>query len=173
MDTLKPVWLLDIDGVINALNHDALPTRDWPSACWRSVEAESAHEIRWPIVAAQPVLDFIWVVHAEGRAEIRWHTSWQEFANNVSRSLGLPEFPLQPAPEFDEPIGFTWWKLPAARRVLADEGRRLIWTDDDVAEEMTRLERRELQATGRALLLCPDTMTGLRRRHLKRIEAFL
>jgi hypothetical protein len=165
-----PVWLLDIDGVINALGNS--PPRDWPIACWRSVEAESAHNIRWPIVAAQPVLDFIAVVHDKGQAEIRWHTSWQGFANNVSRELGLPEFPLQPAPEYDEPLSFTWWKLPAARRVL-EEGRRLIWTDDDFSEELTRAQRRELSASGRALLLGPDTMTGLRRRHLKRIEAFL
>jgi hypothetical protein len=170
---MKPVWLLDIDGVINALDHLGPPTRAWPAGCWRTVEAESAHQIRWPIVAAQPVLDFIWLVHADGLADIRWHTSWQGFANNVSHSLGLPEFPLQPAPEFDEPISLTWWKLPAARRVLTEEGRRLIWTDDDFAEETTRLERRELQATRRALLLCPNTMTGLRQRHLKRIQQFL
>ena len=167
------MWLLDIDGVINALENPGPPTRAWPSGCWRRVLAESAHEIRWQIVAAQPVLDFIWLVHSSGQAEIRWHTSWQEFANNVSRELDLPEFPIQPAPEFDEPISLTWWKLPAARRVLAEEGRRLIWTDDDFSEELSRLERRQLQSSGRALLLCPDTMTGLRRRHLKRIETFL
>jgi hypothetical protein len=168
----EPVWLLDIDGVINALDHLGPPNRDWPASSWRLVEAESAHQIRWPIVAAQPVLDFIELVHATGRAEIRWHTSWQEFAVNVSRSLGLPEFPLQPAPEFDEPVSLTWWKLPAAQRVLA-EGRSLIWTDDDFRQELTRIERRRLKACGRALLLCPNTMTGLRQRHLKRIEDFL
>src|SRR5262245_14536015 len=109
---MKPVWLLDIDGVINALDHPGPPTRAWPAFCWRCVEAESAHQIRWPIVAAQPVLDFIALVHTGGLADIRWHTSWQGFANNVSRELGLPEFPLQSAPEFDEPLSFTWWKLP-------------------------------------------------------------
>jgi hypothetical protein len=169
---MKPVWLLDIDGVINALESPGPPLHAWPAGCWRTVQAESAHQLSWPIVAAQPVLDFIWMVHTKGLAEIRWHTSWQEFANNVSRELDLPELPLQPAPEFDEPISLTWWKLPAARRVLS-EGRRLIWTDDDVGSELSRVERRELKATGRALLLCPDTKTGLRHRHLKRIESFL
>lgn len=169
----RPVWLLDIDGVINALEQFGPPTRAWPAGCWRSVEAESAHQIRWPIRAAQPVLDFIWLVHTDGRAEIRWHTSWQEFANNVSHSLGLPEFPVQPAPEFDEPEGSTWWKLPAARRVLEQEGRRLIWTDDDFGAELSRADRRELRSSGQILMQCPDTMTGLCRRHLKRIEAFL
>jgi hypothetical protein len=169
---MTPVWLLDIDGVINALSSRP-STRDWPVGGWREVEAESAHGLRWPILAAQPVLDFIALVHDTGRAEIRWHTTWQEFANNVSRSLGLPEFAVQPAPEFDEPLGFTWWKLPAAHRVLVEEGRRLVWTDDDAVSELSRAELRHLKTLGQALLLCPDTMTGLRQRHLKRIDGFL
>lgn len=172
LEAVTPVWLLDIDGVINALGSKTL-TRAWPAAGWRLVHAESAHQVRWPIRAAQPVLDFITAVHTSGRAEIRWHSTWQEYANNVSRELGLPEFPVAHAPEFDEPIGMTWWKLPAARRILVQERRRLIWTDDDAAEEMTRAERRELHTLGRSLIVFPDTMTGLCRRHLHRIETFL
>jgi hypothetical protein len=165
------VWLLDLDGVVNALA-DEPPTKVWPAAAWIEVEVEGAHGLHWPIRAARPVVDFIWLVHETGRAEVRWHSTWQQHANAVGRALGLPEFPVHRAPEFDEPEE-KWWKLPGARRVLGEEGRGLLWTDDDTGAEMSRAERAGLKSLGPLLIVCPDTMTGLNHRQLRRIDAFL
>lgn len=174
-----PVWLLDIDGVINAVT-DRPDRRVWPEHQWIRTAAASKFDIEWPILAATPVLDFLRRVHAQGRAEIWWHSTWQQHAVNVGAALGLPRWPVRESPEFGSqetylatPLarsGQTWWKLPAAQRVL-DEGRPLLWTDDDA--------RRQLRATdtrpwgGRALVVAPPVESGLTPRQLRRIDRWL
>jgi hypothetical protein len=70
----------------------------------------------------------------------------------------------------------VWWKIPAARRVLA-AGRRLLWTDDQLAlfrgDPRNAAELAELDDRDDALLLCPDAEPGLSAADLERISAFL
>lgn len=80
---------------------------------------------------------------------------------------------MQDAPEYKDSGVEHWWKAPAARRVLAEEGRDLLWTDDDADEELGRDERAELARLGRLLIVCPDPRTGLCKKHLRRIDQFL
>jgi hypothetical protein len=178
-----PVWLLDIDGVLNAISTVANPDV-WPADRWVRAEAACAG-VRWPLLAARPVLDFVRRVHRAGRAEIRWHTTWQAEAAAVSRALGLPDFPVQPAPEFDSwqrqrlggaaPVGATWWKLPAAERVVDDEGRALLWTDDDTEAQLGPVveEVHPLYTRPDVLLVVPRTEVGLSPMDLLAIDAFL
>jgi hypothetical protein len=167
-----PVWLLDLDGVINAASR-TFPTDAWPEETWQEVEGEDEVGLIWPIKAARPVIDFIKGVHESERAEIRWHTTWQEYALNVGRQLGLPDFGVQEAPEYQDPGEEPWWKAPAARRILAEEGRDLLWTDDDADSELGRDERTKLASLGRLLIVCPNSRTGLCKKHLRRIDGFL
>ena len=168
-----PVWLLDLDGVVNAASR-TFPTHAWPKQTWQGIEAEDEEGITWPIKAARPVIDFIKEVHGAGRAEIRWHSTWQGYAVHVGRQLGLPDFGVQEAPEYKDSDAEHWWKAPGARRVLAEEGRDLLWTDDDADEWLGRQERTELASLGhRLLIVCPDSRTGLCKKHLKRITQFL
>jgi hypothetical protein len=173
-----PVWLLDIDGVVNAVTRFK-PPRAWPAEDWTDTKA-MAERREWRILAATPVVDFIRTVHVEGRAEIRWHTTWQDHAANVSVALGLPEFPVHVAPEFDAngggellAAGQRWWKLPGAWRVVKDEDRDLVWTDDDASWQLTNAQRRSLKAAGRVLIMAPESGTGLCKRHLRQIDEFL
>ncbi|MEV4756455.1 hypothetical protein AB0J86_15255 [Micromonospora sp. NPDC049559] len=178
--TLPPVWLLDIDGVINAVSRK--PDRGvWPADQWITGEA-NADGVDWPILAARPVVDFIRETHESGRAEIRWHTTWQRDAANLAKLLGLPEFPVQPCPEFAAerqllagaaPVGPTWWKLPAAERVVGDEGRALVWTDDDARWELRDQDRDALSRLAPTLIVAPRTHLGLTRKQLRKIDAFL
>lgn len=173
---MKPVWLLDIDDVINAGigRNDRFPVNIWPSRDWIDTKALSSRTFR--IVAARPVLNFIRKVHEAGRVEIRWHTTWQHNARNVATALDLPHFPVQDAPEFarvaEELRHDRWWKLPAAWRVVRDEGRSLIWTDD----HLTCLRPHQvtsLSAAGDVLLIAPDPGCGLTKGDLEDIELFL
>jgi hypothetical protein len=178
-----PVWLLDIDGVVNAIS--AAPHPDvWPADRWIRAEATCAGA-QWPLLAAAPVLDFVRRVHRTGRAEIRWHTTWQREADGVSRALGLPEFAVQAAPEFDSwqrqrvggatPVGATWWKLPAAEGVVDGEGRALLWTDDDAETQLGLVGGREhrLYRLPAVLVVAPRTQIGLTPMDLLTIDAFL
>jgi hypothetical protein len=168
-----PVWLLDIDGVVNALARGPVPD-SFPPDDWRQyvVEADipGMGRMLLPILVAQPVVEFIREVYESGRAEVRWHSTWRTAAmTDLAPTLGLPGIPISIAPEWTQrPPG--WWKLPAAQRVLAS-GRRLVWTDDDIDEYLD-----DVSATMRepsALLISPDPVTGLTQRDLDRITAFL
>jgi hypothetical protein len=181
-DSTLPVWLLDVDGIVNAIGRKPDPSV-WPRDQWVVGSAQG-----WPILAATPVLDFIRAVHSQNLAEIRWHTTWQETAQGeLTDLLGLPLLPVMPCPEFHSNVapaggsslsGDGWWKLPAALRVVHEEKRQLIWTDDDLEIESRRkggLQGLPLNLSGSesTLLLSPRMSQGLGRRHLRMIAEFL
>lgn len=163
-----PVWLLDIDGVLSAVA--GKPDRSaWPADAWRRATVQGAK-----LLVASPVLDFIHQVHAAGRAEIRWHTTWRDGAHLVAAEFGLPEFAVAHAPECaDAQSAGWWWKRPAAERVLRDEGRPLVWTDDDLVWDLGRQAQDRLRRLGPALLIAPSPLTGLAMRHLRMVGEFL
>lgn len=182
---MTPVILLDVDGVINAITKK--PNRSiWPVASWRSGWALCSGK-EWPITWSVEVIEFLTRVHVEGRAEIRWHTTWQHEAKNLADLVGLPKFPVALAPEAprdDVPNGEliaarmrdglpAWWKYGAARRVVIEEGRPLLWIDDDITYELNRRERGVMSLMGAVQLISPSQETGLIPRHLREIEAFL
>jgi hypothetical protein len=182
---MLPVMLLDIDGVINAVTRK--PNLSvWPRKAWKSGLAD-ADDFPYPINWSTTVVEFLTRVHEEGRAEIRWHTTWQHDAQNLADLVGLPTFPIADAPE--APIDGVpngelvaarirdgippWWKYGAARRVVIEERRPLIWVDDDITHELSRRYRDVLGRLGPVSFVSPDQATGLVPRHLRQIEMFL
>lgn len=166
-----PVWLLDIDGVINACTRKP-DTSVWPADVWEAKKVNG-----FPILCARPALDFITAVHKEGRAEVRWHTTWQKDSALIEQAYGLPSLPVQDCPEFAGRYGNdAWFKLPAAERVVMKEGRDLIWTDDDLVlcnhgDEWVTLEY--MKDERRVLTIAPHDTTGLTPKHLRQIAEFL
>lgn len=175
-----PLWLLDIDGVVNALG-TSLPADVWPEGAWVQrvvqVEIPDRGPMTLPILASRPVLEFLTSVFTTGRAEIRWHSTWRSAAvTGLAPMFGLPPIPISIAPEWSQRPPGTWWKLPAAERAVA-AGRRLVWTDDDLA-----LYRADPQAADRlaALDASPDVLlrsvdgrSGLTPDDLTAIDEFL
>ncbi|MDT5033211.1 MAG: hypothetical protein QOC94_3382 [Actinoplanes sp.] len=160
-----PVWLLDVDGVLNASRPgwDGTPQR---RSVWSRTD-QASYPLRWSPV----LIDRIRALHVDGRAEVRWCTTWCPDADELEHLWRLPE--LERALTADPmPRGVACWplKLAAARAVLAD-GRRLIWTDDD-AQPKPGPDRDELTANGLALLIAPRPNRGLSPQDLDRIEAF-
>jgi len=180
----RPRWLLDVDGVINAVASEP-DVSLWPARAWLRTAARAGGRT-YPILAARPVLDFVGDVVASGAAEVRWHTTWQHDAvAHLAPALGLPALQVEDAPEFhavgELPSGYaggghsepTWWKLPAARRAIA-AGRVLVWTDDDLASPtVQRALAEEPIPADTTLLVAPRTDRDLTPRHLRTIAAFL
>ncbi|MGH8861229.1 MAG: HAD domain-containing protein [Jatrophihabitantaceae bacterium] len=170
----NPVWLLDIDGVVNALAHG--PVRDsWPAELWvqHVVHADipGTGRMALPILAATPVIDFITAVVDSGAVDVVWHSTWRAAAvTDLAPVLGLPSIPISVAPEWTHRPDHVWWKLPAAQRVV-EAGRRLVWTDDDIAVLGDQVA--ELYARADTLLIAPDRCAGLNREHLQRIREFV
>lgn len=156
-----PIWLLDVDGVIN-VNKPA-----WHAAPHTSHARDNGTE--WRIRWAPQLIARIRALHRSGLADVRWCTTWCSQADQLERIFHLP--PLGRAFE-GEPRGIhcSAAKLKAARAVVA-EGRALIWTDDDEVPTSGPVFD-ELTAGGRALLIRPDSRGGLRPEHMDEIEAF-
>lgn len=169
-----PLWLLDVDGVLNALS--ARPGRaTWPDWEWGTA---AVHGVDWPIRFAPAVSAYVTAVHADDRADVRWLTTWGSGANGeLARLLGLPQ--LAVAGEPPEAGGLAdaegvgrWWKADVVRTlVLADPGRPLLWTDDDLAHE-PRVTHWVGAHAARSLCLAPDPVTGLSPSDLARVDAF-
>lgn len=161
MSTLTvPVWLLDVDGVINATKPgwSAPPRQGYASSLG------TAWKLRWApglIARIRGLLD-------TGRVEVVWSTTWCGDTSELESTFGLPALPSA----FEVPSGGYVGdvKLAAARSVL-DQGRRLIWTDDMETPVDGPLHD-ELTADGRALLIRPAPNRGLQSADLDAIEAF-
>ena len=172
-----PVWLLDIDGVINA-TATKVPDWIWPPHTWTRQHIDG-----FQITSSSRVMEYLTEVHEQGLAEIRWHTTWQDRALHVGEVLGLPIFEVEEAPEFPPTSELVakwmrdglprWWKYPAAVRVLTLEKRRLVWTDDEIFDELNAVRRQEIAALGKTLLVCPIRQTGLDAGDLRRIRTQL
>jgi hypothetical protein len=176
---VPPTWLLDVDGVINALA-PGVPSEAWPRDAWvrTTVRADVPDRgpMTLPVLAARPVLEFITRVHESGAAEIRWHSTWRTSAvTALAPALGLPSIPVSIAPEWAASAAM-WWKIPAARRI-AETGQRLLWTDDQLpvfrADPLSEAELAALDRWDGALLLATDPAVGLTPDDLRRIDEFL
>jgi hypothetical protein len=160
----RPIWLLDVDGVINA----SKPGWGGPPRK-REVFSKSSGRsftIRW----APDLITRIRRIHRERLAEIRWCTTWCADASSLEAALSLPAF----SRAFTEPINgraAAMAKLASASQVLAEK-RRLVWTDDSETPESGELYDR-LTFDGQALLIAPHPSRGLQPEDLDAIEAFL
>lgn len=158
-----PIWLLDVDGVLNAVTLD-VDRSAWPD--WTTGTAQTSGR-SYRITFSPDVMAGIRDLHDRGLVEIRWLTTWSRDANaDLRRLLGLPEFPVVGSPGGSA----VWWKLPLAQEV-AREGRPLIWTDDELGYSPDALDW--LNGLDQpALAIAPEPTVGLRREHLDRILAF-
>jgi hypothetical protein len=159
---MRPILLLDVDGVLNALHP---PFRapdtweDWQQAKIEGITITYSPEMGRRLMALE--------------ADIHWLTTWEHMANKyIGPLLGLPELPVidRPNLEADDP---HWWKSIAAELfMLTNMGRPCIWIDDDITEAMRHEEIEWAHAWESAILtVSPDPRTGITPGQMKVIEA--
>ncbi len=165
MADMSPVWLLDVDGVINA-NRPGWGGQPMREQVWSRFDG-NPYLLQW----APALVDRIRTLHLDKTVEVRWCTTWCPEVDQLERLWSLPalrsSLTANPLPR-----GMECWplKLAAAVEVLA-EGRPLIWTDDE-AIPMAGPARDALTSAGRTLLIAPRPSRGLQPDHLSLIEAF-
>ena len=104
-------------------------------------------------------------LHESGRVELQWLTTWTERADELlAEPMGLPRGLRTHGREGVLSTGFSgelrgvsgWWKLAAARAVAeAEPGRRIVWIDDDLAEQAADTSE-WLAVNGQVLVVAPD-----------------
>jgi len=172
---LKPIWLLDIDGVINA-NPYVKPTHVWDESFWLEAVVRDRNERTWPFMVSTAVINFIKDAVREDKVHVKWLTTWQKDAHRVSSRFGLPYFDVIENPmEKGTRASFykSWWKLTEAITVATGHpGTPIIWTDDDLDHDSKDWFHEACPETD-ALLISPAGNEGLAPNHLAKINAFL
>jgi len=165
----RPVWLLDVDGVINAIGRVGW---DGPPRIGRAHDGASAYAMQWApqlIAGIRALLP---------RVDVRWASSWIDVGTDQLETLfGLPPLPVA-YPADPERRVFPALFAAAHARAKTDAavdvvraGRRLIWTDDD-AIPAAGADRALLDAAG-SLLIVPDRRHGMLPEHLERIRDYV
>lgn len=150
MTDSRPIWLLDIDGVLNAVRADTQGGYRRANSGWGRV-------IYRPAVTQR-----IGQLHAAGGVDIRWLSTWMDRAQLFAEASGLP-LGLSVAGQRQRAQGDDegWWKADAAREVAERHPDRfIIWTDDDLADSYGRGEL-DWVIGRRMLRLSPDPEEGL------------
>jgi hypothetical protein len=165
-----PILLLDVDGVLNAVNLD-LP-EGWRRGIY------NGFVLSWDPSVTSRLRD----LHESGRVELQWLTTWTHNADKLlAEPMGLPRGLRTHDRDDVLPTGFSgelrgisgWWKLAAARAVAeAEPGRRIVWIDDDLLEQAEDT-REWLAANAHVLVVAPAFETGLTHEELDRVEAWL
>lgn len=155
---MKPiVWLLDVDGVLNASK------AGWsaaPKTGYAYANGES-WKMRWsPALMAR-----IHNVHNTGLVEILWATTWVGHTDQLERLFRLPAFNSARPQSMSTP-----YKRMAAEDVV-DSGRKLIWTDDEAIPSAGAVHFKLVAHS--SLLIAPKPNKGLRSEHLDEIDKFV
>lgn len=157
----RPVWLLDVDGVINA------PDPGWGAAPHSDhVYPGGPRHMCW----APALITRIRALHDSGRVDIRWCSTWCSDADRLEALFGLPRLDRAWYDRLTSTAAAAA-KLAAARDIL-DRDRPLIWTDDTEVPASGPVHD-ELTRRGRTLLIAPSPRHGLQPDHLDAIEAFV
>jgi hypothetical protein len=165
-----PILLLDVDGVLNAARWEL--REGWERGTF------NGFVLSWdPTVTAR-----LRELHESGRVEIQWLTTWTTDADELlAEPMGLPRGLKVHDRDDVAPTGYSgpagglagWWKLAAARAVAeAEPDRRIIWIDDDLAEQAEDTGE-WLAAHPHVLVVAPDLLEGLTHQQLDAIEAWL
>lgn len=155
----KPLWFLDVDGVINAFSHQQQ---------YRAIMVPAAGR-EWKIRYNTKVIESI--TDLSEKIDIWWCTTWMdEAATNLAPRLGLPEFPVvEPIkPHEMSVIGTSWWKYWRVFDSIP-QGRKIVWTDDDIPNLMLW----ELNNYPNVLAIRPNFRTGLTLNELNQISSFI
>lgn len=165
--TQPKLWFLDVDGVLNAVAW--APPPGYKTGFASPDGGKSKFRINWdPRVIAR-----INEVHDDGLVEPVWLTTWGSRVNNGLRELiGINELKVLEEPPDD--YGFTrdaaWWKLQAVRKHYVEDGRRFVWTDDDLALEPVA---REWARDRNVYTVAPRPHVGLTSADVNHIVSYL
>jgi len=158
-----PVWLLDVHGVLNA---DVPAWTGSPSVSYAFTDFEK-YAMTWSPLLTESICN----LSQQGLVEVRWATTWIPWIEQIERIMNLGPFPvafnLNPYNVRYAPVA----KLDAALRVVEQENRLLIWTDDNVIPDRLKEPEAFLRLEG-SLLIVPDSETGLSPVHMEQIESY-
>lgn len=168
---MKPLLLLDVDGVINAKSTLRLPSGKGVLAQWDDLTSFRCPTIlddgRVSSLSTNTSLTVVrFIEKLSLLVEVRWFSDWFADTAVLGQQLGLPSFPFEGNEEDVTDITNEWWKLSFLRQNFLD--REIIWVDDCL-DELGVTEFVAAQ-NGRIRTVQPNPRTGLTQQDLKTLE---
>ena len=149
----KPLVLLDVDGVINALCSEDDTPPDFDD--WDYVECGFS-----PIRYSKKLLKQLIGLDLD----IHWLTTWGNAANeHLAPLFGWDPLPVIERAGHDRLAGPNgWWKSSAAHQFVNAQNRPFIWIDDDLDYSINEGDVPWLEdCTIPHLIVSPDARTGI------------
>jgi hypothetical protein len=169
MKKIKPIIVLDVDGVLNPFwPRSTQISRDWVFDKNFSSSPESgSFLLNLSTEMGQALRDL--------DCDIRWLSTWMrdgDFANQeIGEALGWPVLPNVEI-EFHGPNDFSW-KPRAVRQILSTDGPPVIWIDDDAVIFLKDLTDLSFDPHQRLLPIAPDTDVGLTKKDIEKAKDFI
>lgn len=158
---MKPVLLVDIDGVLSPLGRVADD--------YVAVEVTGVEVLVSPTTAG-------WLRELGEVFELHWASMWTDQADLYGALVGLPPLP------YIDLFGCYWTKpdhvltakLPLVEQYVAEElaARPVAWVDDHVWEDADRWAFRRTAFEAPTLVVHVNGMEGLRRHQVARLLAW-
>ncbi|MBT2537222.1 HAD domain-containing protein [Arthrobacter sp. ISL-69] len=163
---------LDVDGVLNAVNHKSpsLTAAGWDRwDHWKTAPVNG-----WPILWAPALIEAFNELAARDDVTFKWLTTWEDDAAKVlSPAIGINGQDWEVLHgEQHSWRGSDWWKLQAIRAdVETTNPERFVWIDDDLSAERVALEWLGTRPEG--LGVSPSVGQGLTRTSFDTITDFI
>lgn len=163
--TNRPVILLDVDGVLNAVPHWDPTARGFQDFKMKTCATY------YDITHSQQMADRLSALDAD----IVWLTTWEDRANEwIAPLFGWPELPvIFGGEEWYRP---GWWKSTVAEKFIGEDPRPFIWIDDDLRHATpSELEWINWYDENgyKNLLVAPDTHVGITPFQIDCMEKFI
>jgi hypothetical protein len=150
---MKPILLLDVDGVLNVL------PRKRPVRARRipvEIRGQTFHLQFFPNKRTLRFLRMTWE-----NFDVRWLTAWRDGANAIARYYGLPERRVI------RDVGGESWKARSAASALRDWKGPVAWIEDGVDDAAKAL----IVERGWRYFHC-DPFVGVTGQHMKDLRCF-
>jgi hypothetical protein len=156
MPSIRPLLLLDVDGVLNPIGR--LPSDGVP-------DGFHEHRIAGLRVLLNPSHG-VWIRELATRYEVAWATSWEHDANDlIAPLLGVPVD--LPVVTFEASDAGWMVKLPAIAAFAAD--RPTAWVDDQISDaDRAWADARQAPT----LFVSTDSRIGWTRDHIDQLLTF-
>ena len=174
----KPVWFLDVDGVINVLPYNPTLKSQPYHKVWDNWAITNV--LNYTITYSPDLIDEI--NRLSEVVDIHWLTTWQsKAAINLAPALGLKNFSVADADgsnrtseTFFVSTVERWWKLNAVIEDLEIHSRPVIWTDDDINNKTVGAFIKTYSEDKNVPLktMSPFSFLGLEPHHIKNIGDF-
>lgn len=176
---MKPVFFLDIDGVVNVIPpRKGVPPHLKVWEDWRKIEVAT-----YPINYSPNLIDHL--NRISEKADIVWLTTWREEASkDFAPAVGLNEFKFLNHKGVEDPWGTTssfggspenrWWKMNAVLHHIDTVGTPFIWIDDEMRSSTKKYVRAIAEDDNIPnLMFVPFDTRGIDREHIERIDSFI